>query len=194
MVDPAPSTEPAMSFLEHLDELRSRLFRVALVFVVVLAGCWLVSDKILAFLMAPIREHLLGGGDIIFIALTEPFMVYMKASAIAALFVSAPYILWQFWGFVAPGLYKRERRAGALFIVAGTVFFFAGGAFGYYVALPTTARWLISLGSQFKAQLTLQSAFEFESRMLLGAGLVFEMPIGCTKSCLNELSVASRFR
>jgi sec-independent protein translocase protein TatC len=177
MVDPAPSTEPAMSFLEHLDELRSRLFRVALVFVVVLAGCWLVSDKILAFLMAPIREHLLAGGDIIFIALTEPFMVYMKASAIAALFISAPYILWQFWGFIAPGLYKRERRAGALFIVAGTVFFVAGGAFGYYVALPTTARWLISLGSQFKAQLTLQSAFEFESRMLLGAGLVFEMPI-----------------
>jgi len=166
-----------MSFLEHLDELRSRLFRVAVVFVVVLAACWLVSDKILAFLMEPIKKHLLGGGDIIFIALTEPFMVYMKASAIAALFVSAPYILWQFWGFVAPGLYKKERRAGALFIVAGTVFFVAGGAFGYYIALPLTAQWLISLGSQFKAQLTLQSAFEFESRMLLGAGLVFEMPI-----------------
>jgi len=166
-----------MSFLEHLDELRSRLFRVAIVFVVLLAVCWFLSDRILAFLMKPIREHLLGGGDIIFISITEPFMVYMKASAIAALFLSAPYILWQFWGFVAPGLYKKERRAGALFIVAGTIFFVAGGAFGYYVALPTTARWLITLGSQFKAQLTLQSAFDFESRMLLGAGLVFEMPI-----------------
>ena len=166
-----------MSFLEHLDELRSRLFRVAIVFVLLLAGCWFLSDHILAFLMKPIREHLLGDGEIIFIALTEPFMVYMKASAIAALFLSAPYILWQFWGFVAPGLYKKERRAGAVFIVAGTIFFVAGGAFGYYVALPTTARWLIALGSQFKAQLTLQSAFDFESRMLLGAGLVFEMPI-----------------
>jgi sec-independent protein translocase protein TatC len=166
-----------MGFLEHLDELRSRLFRVAIVFVVLLAGCWLVSDRILAFLMKPIREHLMGGGDIIFISLTEPFMVYMKASAIAALFLAAPYMLYQFWGFVAPGLYKKERRAGAVFIVAGTIFFIAGGAFGYYVALPTTARWLISLGTQFKAQLTLQSAFEFESRMLLGAGLVFEMPI-----------------
>jgi len=166
-----------MSFLEHLDELRSRLFRIAIVFVVALAGCWLASDRILAFLMEPIREHLLGGGEIIFIALTEPFMVYMKASAVAALFVSAPYVLWQFWGFVAPGLYKTERRAGAVFIVAGTAFFVAGGAFGYYVALPVTARWLLTLGSQFKAQLTLQSAFDFESRMLLGAGLVFEMPI-----------------
>ena len=166
-----------MSFLEHLDELRSRLFRVAIVFVVCLAGCWLESDKILAFLLAPIRDHLFGGGEIIFISITEPFMVYMKASAIAALFLSAPVILWQFWGFVAPGLYKAERRAGALFIVAGTAFFVAGGAFGYYVAMPMTAQWLISLGSQFKAQLTLESAFDFENRMLLGAGLVFEMPI-----------------
>src|SRR5258706_8683074 len=177
MADPAPSTESAMGFLEHLDELRSRLFRVAIVFVVLLAGCWLVSDRILAFLLAPIREHLFGGGEIIFITLTEPFMVYMKASAIAALFLSSPYILWQLWGFVAPGLYKTERRAGAFFIVAGTLFFIAGGAFGYYVALPTTARWLLTLGAQFKAQLTLESAFEFENRMLVGAGLVFEMPI-----------------
>jgi sec-independent protein translocase protein TatC len=166
-----------MSFLEHLDELRSRLFRIAIVFVVLLAASWAFSDRILGFLMKPIREHLLNGGDIIFINLTEPFMVYMKASAIAALFLSAPYILWQFWGFVAPGLHKNERRAGSLFIVLGTLFFVAGGAFGYYVAVPITARWLLSLGTQFKAQLTLESAFDFENRMLLGAGLMFEMPI-----------------
>jgi sec-independent protein translocase protein TatC len=166
-----------MTFLEHLDELRSRLFRIAIVFVVVLAACWLISDRILEFLLRPIRNHMFEGGEIIFISLTEPFMVYMKASAIAAIFATAPYILWQFWGFVAPGLYQKERRAGALFIVMGTVFFVAGGAFGYYIALPMTARWLLSLGTQFKAQLTLQSAFDFENRMLLGAGLVFEMPI-----------------
>lgn len=166
-----------MSFLEHLDELRSRLFRIALVFVVVLAACWFFSDRILAFLLKPIRDHMFQGGEIIFISLTEPFMVYMKASAIAAIFISAPYILWQVWGFVAPGLYKSERRAGALFIVLGTLFFVGGGAFGYYVALPVTAQWLLAVGSEFKAQLTLKSAFEFENRILVGAGLVFEMPI-----------------
>jgi sec-independent protein translocase protein TatC len=166
-----------MSFLEHLDELRSRLFRIAIVFVVVLAACWLVSDRILGFLLRPIRDHMFAGGEIIFISLTEPFMVYMKASAIAAIFISAPDMLWQFWGFVAPGLYRKERRAGVVFIVLGTAFFVVGGAFGYYIALPMTARWLLSLGTQFKAQLTLQSAFDFENKMLLGAGLVFEMPI-----------------
>ena len=166
-----------MSFLGHLDELRSRLFRVAIVFVVLLGACWIESDKILAFLVDPIRRNLFGGGDIIFISITEPFMVYMKVSAITALFLSSPMFLWQFWGFVSPGLYKSERRAGVFFMVAGTAFFIAGGAFGYFVAMPMTAKWLISLGAQFKAQLTLESAIDFESRMLLGAGAVFEMPI-----------------
>ena len=166
-----------MTFLEHLDELRSRLFRVAVVYVALLGLGWLVSDKILAFLMRPIREHLFHGGDIIFISITEPFMVYMKASAIAALFAAAPWILWQLWAFVAPGLYKRERRSAAIFIVLGSFFFVAGGAFGYYVAMPFSANWLISLGAQFKAQLTLESAFQFETRIILGAGAVFEMPI-----------------
>jgi sec-independent protein translocase protein TatC len=178
MTETAPKAEPerGMSFLEHLDELRSRLFRIAIVYGVLLAGCWFISDKILAFLMAPIREHLFAGGDIVFLTLTEPFMVYMKASAIGALFVAAPYILWQLWRFVAPGLYKNERRGAALFIAFGTVLFVAGGAFGYYVAMPACASWLLALGSQFKAQLTLGSAFEFESKMILGAGAVFEMP------------------
>lgn len=177
MAEPTPERERGMSFLEHLDELRSRLLRIAIVFLVLLAACWFVSDRILGFLMSPIREHLFEGGDIIFISLTEPFVVYMKASAIGALFLAAPYILWQLWGFVAPGLYKSERRAAAMFIVLGTLFFLAGGAFGYYVAMPATSRWLLSLGSQFKAQLTLESAFEFESRMIVGAGLVFELPV-----------------
>lgn len=166
-----------MGFLEHLDELRSRLFRVALVYVALLAICWFLTDNILEFLMRPIREHMFAGGDIIFISLTEPFMVYMKASAIAALFLEAPYILWEFWGFVAPGLYASERRAGVMFMLLGSLFFIAGGAFGYYIALPPCAQWLLSLGSQFKAQLTLESAFDFESKMLIGAGAVFEMPI-----------------
>ena len=176
MTETAPEPERGMSFLEHLDELRSRLFRIAVVYAVLLAGCWWISDKILAFLMEPIREHLFANGDIVFLTLTEPFMVYMKASAIGALFLASPYILWQLWRFVAPGLYRNERRGAALFIVFGTVLFVAGGAFGYYVAMPVCARWLLALGSQFKAQLTLGAAFQFESRMILGAGAVFEMP------------------
>ncbi len=166
-----------MSFLEHLDELRRRLFRCAIVFIAALSICWYFSPTLVEFLLQPIKRHLFGGGDIVFLRLTEPFMVYMKASAVVALFVSAPYMLHQLWGFVAPGLYRHERMIGVAFLFFGTLFLVAGGAFGYYVATPIAAKWLIQLGSNFRASLTLESAFEFEAWMLLGMGLVFELPI-----------------
>jgi sec-independent protein translocase protein TatC len=166
-----------MTFLEHLDELRKRLFRCAVVYVAVLSVCWYLSPRIVEFLLRPIKRHLFAGGDIVFLRLTEPFMVYMKASAVAALFISAPYLLHQLWGFVAPGLYRRERITGVAFLTFGSLFLLIGGAFGYYVATPIAAKWLIQLGSGFKAALTLESAFEFEAWVVLGMGLVFELPI-----------------
>ena len=96
-----------MSLLEHLDELRSRLTRIAVVYILLLAACWAVSAPILEFLLRPIREHLFEGDEIVFIHLTEPFMIYLKASAVAALFIGAPYALYHLWCFVAPGLYRR---------------------------------------------------------------------------------------
>jgi sec-independent protein translocase protein TatC len=166
-----------MSLLDHLDELRSRLFRIGLVFVVALGACWAVSEPVLAFLMRPIKEHLFEGGEIVFIHLTEPFMIYVKASALAALFVTSPYILYQLWAFIAPGLYRRERRLVVPFLAFGTLFFVAGGAFGYYVATPVAAAWLIGLGENYQAAITLRSSFQFLSRVIMGMGLVFELPI-----------------
>lgn len=166
-----------MTFLEHLDELRRRLFRCAVAYVAILSVCWYFSPTIVEFLLRPIKRHLFAGGDIVFLRLTEPFMVYMKASAVAALFVAAPYLLYQLWGFVAPGLYRHERLIGVAFLTFGTLFLVLGGLFGYYVATPIAAKWLIQLGSGFKASLTLESAFEFEAWVLLGMGLVFELPI-----------------
>jgi len=171
------SPEGSMSLLEHLDEFRSRLWRILLVFVIVVAACWTVSEYILSFLLKPIREHLFEGDEIVFINLTEPFMIYMKASVIAAIFVASPYILYQLWAFAAPGLYRHERRMVVPFLVFGTLFFLGGGAFGYYVATPIASGWLIGLGEQFQANITLRSAFQFESRVILAMGLVFELPI-----------------
>jgi sec-independent protein translocase protein TatC len=173
----AKNPDGTMSFLEHLDELRKRLFRCAVAYVVVLSVCWYFSPSIVEFMLRPIKKHLFEGGDIVFLRLTEPFLVYMKASAVVAFFVSAPYMLHEVWGFVAPGLYRRERLLGVAFLVFGSVFLVLGGAFGYYVATPIAAGWLIRLGSGFKAALTLESAFQFESRVLLGMGLVFELPV-----------------
>jgi sec-independent protein translocase protein TatC len=169
--------ESAMSVLEHLDELRSRLWKSLVVVVIVMGACWAVSDTILEFLLVPIREHLLEGDEIVFITPVEPFMTYMKASAIVAIFISAPYLLYQLWAFVAPGLYRHERKLVVPFLAFGSLFFLAGGAFGYYVATPVASGWLIGLGQKFTAQITLRSAFQFESRIILAMGLVFELPI-----------------
>jgi sec-independent protein translocase protein TatC len=166
-----------MSLLGHLDELRSRLLRILLVYGAVFAGCWSVSHYILPFLLKPIKQHLFQGEDIVFINITEPFMIYMKASALAALFIASPFILHQVWAFVAPGLYRRERRLAIPFLVFGSLCFALGGAFGYYVATPVAASWLIGLGEKFTATITLRSAFSFQSRVIIGMGVVFELPI-----------------
>jgi len=172
-----PNAETSMSILEHLDELRSRLIRILLVLVALVCACWAFSDKILDFLLVPIREHLLEGGEIVYITPAEVFMTLMTASLIAALFLGAPYVLYEIWAFVAPGLYRHERRMVVPFLLSGTLCFLAGGAFGYYVAVPVAAGWLLGLGQEFTAQITLRSAFQFESRVILAMGLVFELPI-----------------
>ncbi len=166
-----------MSVLDHLDELRSRLFRAMIAYTVVFIACWSVSAPVVEFVLRPIREHLFQGGEIVFIHLTEPFMIHMKAAALLAVFVSAPFMLFQLWAFVSPGMYKRERRSALPFLLFGSLFFIGGGAFGYYVATPRAAAWLISLGQSYKAAITLRSAFAFESRIILAMGTVFELPI-----------------
>ena len=172
-----PNAEASMSILEHLDELRSRLIRVLVVLVLLVCACWFLSDEILDFLLVPIREHLLAGGEIVYITPAEVFMTLMTASLIASLFLGAPYVLYEIWAFVAPGLYRHERRMVVPFLLAGTLCFLAGGAFGYYVAVPVAASWLLGLGKGFTAQITLRSAFQFETRVILAMGLVFELPI-----------------
>lgn len=166
-----------MTVLDHLDELRTRLLRVAIVYVVAFVGCWVGSEPLLELALRPIRETMFEGGRIVFTELTEPFLIYMKVAALAAVFVAAPFALHQFWGFVAPGLHRRERRLALPFLALSTVFFTAGGWFGYAVVLPYAAGFLLSLGGSYQAMLTLRSAFAFESRLILAMGVIFELPI-----------------
>ena len=157
MIPKADNPDGTMSLLGHLDELRSRILRTLIVYVICFAVCWAFSDRILDFLVRPIRQHLFEGNDIVFIHLSEPFVIYMKASALLALFVAAPFVLYQFWAFVAPGLHSNEGHLVVPFLFFGSLFFVGGGLFGYYVATPTAARWLINLGQPFRASITLRS-------------------------------------
>jgi len=166
-----------MSFLAHLEELRKRLLRCIIAVGVAFVLCYAFSRPILLFFLAPIKENLFQGGEIVFRQLTEPFLIYLKVAFLAALFVASPYLFWEVWGFVSPGLKPREKRWALPFLLGSPGLFIAGGLFGYYILLPMTCRFLVQIGSDFKAMLDLRSAFAFEAWLLLGLGAVFQIPV-----------------
>jgi sec-independent protein translocase protein TatC len=101
----------------------------------------------------------------------------MKVAFFAGLFVASPFILYQLWLFISPGLYKRERGYAAPFIIFASLFFIAGGYFGYRWILPATCKFFVETGKQFKQVVTIDDYFSFASTIILAAGLVFETPI-----------------
>jgi sec-independent protein translocase protein TatC len=175
---PDPETElPKMTFLDHLEELRRRLMYS---FVAVAAGflvCWAFAENIYGKLQEPLTQFLPPGDKLAYTRLTAPFFLYMKVAFFSGLFVASPLVLWQLWQFIAPGLYKRERRMAAPFIIFGTLFFVAGGYFGYRFLLPATCSFFVETGKQFKQMVTVDDYFSFASTIILAAGLVFETPI-----------------
>jgi sec-independent protein translocase protein TatC len=168
---------PRMTLLDHLDELRKRLFAsVAAVFIAFIA-CWYFSPAIFHWLQKPILDVLPADDKLAFTDLAGPFMLYIKVALLSAIFAASPFLLLQLWLFLRPGLYKRERRLAVPFIVFTTIFFVAGGLFGYYVAFPMVVDFLMGVGKDFKQVVTIQAYFSMMSKILLGLGLVFEMPM-----------------
>lgn len=172
---------PRMGLLDHLDELRRRLVRALLAFMVTFLVCYAFSEQIYAFLAQPIYRHLPLAADgtpakLVFLGITDPFILYIKVAALAGIFLGSPLILYQVWAFVAPGLYKREKRLAVPFIFFGSLLFLAGGAFGYYIAFPFAVEFLLGVGEQFQPTITVTSYLSFLMTVILGLGVMFEMP------------------
>ena len=166
-----------MSFLEHLDELRTRLIHVVAALAVAFVVCWGFRDPIFHFLTQPLRQS---HPDIkfIFTGPSEALTLKMKMAFFVGIFVAAPYILYQVWAFVSPGLYPHEKRYAWPFIAAGTFFFLGGAAFGHFYLFPITFAFLIDFGGldmQFLPKVG--EYYEFYSWFLLGLGVVFQLPV-----------------
>jgi sec-independent protein translocase protein TatC len=175
---PAPTQEELqrMSLLDHLEELRKRLLQSVIVLAVAFLPCWYYHDQIFAFLQAPI-QRVQPGLKLAFLGLTDPFILYFKVAALAAVFLASPFILYQIWAFVAPGLYRRERMMALPLVLSTTLFFLAGGLFGYYVTFPFAAKFLLGIGKEFMPVITVEKYFGFLLTVILGLGLMFELPI-----------------
>ena len=176
----APDTEhelPKMSFLDHLEELRKRLLVSVIAIFVGFLICWRFADNIFGKIQEPLIKFLPNGDRLAYTKLTGPFFMYMKVAFFAGLFLAAPVIMLQLWLFIAPGLYKKERRYAAPFIIFASIFFLAGGYFGYRFILPSTCGFFVETGKQFKQMIVIDDYFSFASTIILAAGLVFETPI-----------------
>jgi sec-independent protein translocase protein TatC len=176
--EPTPEDElPKMTFLDHLEELRKRLVVSLIAVAVGFFLCWSFAERIFGVLQAPLAEFLPPGDTLAYTRLTAPFFLYMKVAFFAGLFVSSPVVLLQLWLFIAPGLYKKERRLAVPFIIFGTLFFTLGGYFGYRYLLPATCSFFVETGKEFKQMVTVDDYFSFASTIILAAGVVFETPI-----------------
>jgi sec-independent protein translocase protein TatC len=178
-VPDVPETElPKMSFLDHLEELRKRLIVIIIAIGVGFLACFNFVDRIYAWVQAPLTKFLPPGDQkLAYTHLTEPFMVYMKVAFFAAIFVASPIVMWQVWRFISPGLYKRERRYAAPFIIVATLFFLLGGFFGYKVILPSACKFFVETGAKFKQMIKIDEYFSFASTIMLASGAIFETPI-----------------
>ena len=189
MSTPPPDTQKHMSFWEHLDELRVRLTRAMAAYVVGMCVAWYYRDAILRWLWKPFADawtsHGLEGVPTLnFAAPSDAFMAYFKLSLVAGLLVASPFIFWQLWAFVAPGLFAKEKRIAIPFVLASSALFIVGGLFGWRVAFPVTFDYFLDLvreahgaGMRITPVVMMGEYLDFVGQMLLAFGIVFELPL-----------------
>ena len=182
--------ERSMPLLDHLIELRSRLLTSAIAILVLFFICYYFAPDLYNFLVAPLADVLekMGGQRrLIFTALHEAFFTYIKVAFFAALFLSFPFIAIQIWMFIAPGLYKNEKKAFAPFLIATPILFFMGGALVYYLIFPLAWSFFLSFESvggagalpiQLEAQV--DQYLSLVMRLIFAFGLCFELPVVMT--------------
>jgi sec-independent protein translocase protein TatC len=171
---------PSMSFLEHLEELRTRIFHALIAVGVGMGICWIYHQQLFGYMQKPILDVLRQNGlpqKLVYLTPAEPFNLYLKVSALAGLFLTSPYVLYQVWLFISPGLYRREKKYAIPFMVSTIFLFVAGGYFGYRMVYPAALRFLIGIGTQFTPMITIHEYTDLFLTVILGLGLVFEMPI-----------------
>jgi sec-independent protein translocase protein TatC len=167
-----------MSFLEHLDELRRRLILSVIAAVVGCAVAFIFIQQIFNFVIGPLKAMLSDGGRFIATEPTEIFMLYLKVGAVTGLCIAMPFILWQLWLFIAPGLYANEKKFAIPFVFFSSIFFFAGATFSHYIAFPYTWAFFLSFESDLvKFTPKLGPTFALYVKMLLGFGAIFQMPV-----------------
>jgi sec-independent protein translocase protein TatC len=166
---------PGMSLMEHLDELRKRIVRSAIYLALGFGAAWGFHDRFVAIIQAPLVRI---GKTLVFTHPMDPLNLDLQVSMVAGAILASPFILYQVWLFIAPGLYQKERRFVVPFMAATVGLFLAGASFGYFWVLPGALEILIvNFGHNFTSMVTIEEYSSFFLSIILGLGISFELPI-----------------
>lgn len=169
-----------MSFLEHLEELRQRLLRSIYAILVATGICFYFRDAIYGYLSRPLTDtlrelHL--SEKLVYTNPVDPFNLYIKLAIMAGIFLASPFILWQLWLFISPGLYRHEKRYVWPFVLLTSGLFISGGFFAYKLALPKALYFLVEFAHQFQPMVTINEYWDLAISIIVAVGVVFELPV-----------------
>lgn len=173
-----PANPAEMPFLSHLIELRDRLLRSVLAILIIFLGLFPFSEELYTFLASPLMAYLPEGSSMVAIEVATPFLTPLKLSLIAAIFLAIPWLLYQLWSFVAPGLYKHEKQLAVPLMVSSSILFYAGMLFAYYVVFPLVFGFFVSVLPEGVQMATDISRYlDFVLKMFFAFGVAFEVPV-----------------
>jgi len=171
-------TDEKMPFTLHLEELKTRLIRILIAIGAGFVVCYLFKEKLFWALTRPLAAVLPDNSSMIFTSLPEAFFTYLKVSFLASIFLVSPYLLYQIWKFVSPGLFASEKKHVAPFVTFSTIFFLGGSLFAYYIVFPFGFKFFVGFGNDFiRPMLSLKEYLSFSMKLLIAFGVIFELPI-----------------
>ncbi|MBP1735282.1 MAG: tatC [Deltaproteobacteria bacterium] len=171
-------TDEKQPFFSHLKELRDRLLVCIVAVAIAFIFTYYFKERLFDFLMQPFLKVMPAQSSFIFTGITEAFLTYFKISVVAALFVAAPVILYEFWMFVAPGLYEKEKKYVYPFIIFGSLCFICGALFCYFVVMPNMYRFFVSYAREFVTPMPdLKNYMGLTLKLLIIFGFIFELPL-----------------
>lgn len=172
------TTDQPQPLIAHLTELRDKLLRSLVAVLIVFIGLFAFANEIYAFVSEPLRALLPEGTTMIATEVASPFLTPFKLTLVAAIFLAIPYVLYQVWSFIAPGMYKQEKRLAIPLLISSIFLFYAGAAFAYYAVFPLIFAFFTSVGPEDVTIMTdINSYLDFVLKLFFAFGIAFEIPI-----------------
>ena len=171
-------TSVKQPLMAHLLELRNRLLRIFLVVLVVFAVLFPFSESLYLYISEPLRDFLPSTSTMIATEITSPFLTPFKLALVSAMFLSMPYILYQLWAFIAPALYKQEKKIALPLFCASVILFYTGMAFAYYLVFPLVFLFFTSVAPEgISVMPDIRAYLDFVLKLFMAFGLSFQIPI-----------------